>query len=75
MARFLIILGLSFLMIGLMMSLGMKIPGLRQLGRLPGDIFIKKDEMGFYFPIVSCIIVSIIVNLVFKIIRHFSGRP
>lgn len=44
------------------------------LGRLPGDIRVEgKDGGRFYFPIVTCIVVSIILNLVIVLIRRFFG--
>jgi hypothetical protein len=41
------------------------------LGRLPGDIVIETQGGGFYFPIVTCIIVSVLVSLVFWIAGKF----
>ncbi|MGZ4160787.1 MAG: DUF2905 domain-containing protein [Neobacillus sp.] len=41
------------------------------LGKLPGDIFIKKGNATFYFPIVTCIIVSIILSVIFHLIGRF----
>jgi uncharacterized membrane protein len=41
------------------------------LGRLPGDIVIETQGGGFYFPIVTCIIVSVVVSLVFWIAGKF----
>lgn len=44
------------------------------LGRLPGDVRIEgKDGGGFYFPIVTCIVVSVILNLIIVLIRRFFG--
>lgn len=44
------------------------------LGRLPGDIRVEgKEEGGFYFPIVTCIVVSLVLNLVIFLIRRFFG--
>jgi hypothetical protein len=44
------------------------------LGRLPGDIRVEgKNGGGFYFPIVTCIVVSLILNLVIVLIRRFFG--
>ena len=55
----LIIIGILFVLVGLLY------PFLRDigLGRLPGDIVIKKENSSFYFPIVTCIIVSVIVSI------------
>ena len=57
--KLLIIIGLLFIVIGLLY------PFFRDIGfgRLPGDIVIKKENSSFYFPIVSCIVVSVIVSL------------
>ena len=41
------------------------------LGRLPGDIAIQGESGGFYFPIVTCIIVSVVVSLLFWIAGKF----
>tara|TARA_B100000242_G_C42698580_1_gene326863 strand:+ start:52 stop:255 length:204 start_codon:yes stop_codon:yes gene_type:complete len=56
----LIIIGVLFILLGLLY------PFLKDigLGRLPGDIVIKKENTSFYFPIVSCIVVSVVVSLV-----------
>ena len=56
----LIIIGILFIFVGLLY------PFLRDigLGRLPGDIVVKKENSSFYFPIVTCIIVSVIVSLI-----------
>ena len=39
------------------------------LGRLPGDIVIKKDNFNLYFPITSAIIVSIIISIILRLLR------
>jgi uncharacterized membrane protein (DUF485 family) len=41
------------------------------LGRLPGDIRIERGNSAFYFPIVTCIIVSIVLSLIFSIFSMF----
>ena len=58
--KILIIIGVLFILVGLLY------PFLREigLGRLPGDIIIKKENSSFYFPIITCIIVSIIISLI-----------
>ena len=57
--KILIIIGVLFILVGLLY------PFLRDigLGRLPGDIVIKKENSSFYFPIVSCIVVSVVISL------------
>ena len=56
----LIIIGLLFIVIGLLY------PFFRDIGfgKLPGDIVIKKENSSFYFPIVTCIVVSVVVSLI-----------
>ncbi len=39
------------------------------LGRLPGDIVIKRENSTFYFPIVTCLLISLILSLLMKIFR------
>lgn len=47
---------------------------LHWLGRLPGDIRMEgKNGGGFYFPIVTCIVVSVVLNLIIVLIRRFFG--
>jgi len=62
----LIILGIVLVVLGLFLNFSGKIPF---LGKLPGDIYIKKDNFSFYFPITTCIIISIILSLIFGIFR------
>ena len=61
----LIIIGVLFVLIGLLY------PFLKDLGfgRLPGDIVIKKENSSFYFPIVTCIVVSVIISLILMFFR------
>lgn len=42
----------------------------RWLGRLPGDIRIEREHSAFYFPIVTCIILSIVLSLIMSILRR-----
>jgi uncharacterized protein HemY len=61
MQRFLIGLGLVVLIIGIAWPLLSRIG----LGRLPGDIVLERGGTSFYFPIVTCIIVSIVLSAIF----------
>ena len=58
--KLLIIIGLLFIVIGLLYPFFRDIG----LGRLPGDIVIKKENSSFYFPIVTCIVISIVISLI-----------
>ncbi len=66
-ARFLILLGVILVGLGLALLLLPKIPG---LGRLPGDIIIKRENFSFYFPLGTCILLSLILSLVFWLVRR-----
>lgn len=63
--KYLIVIGLIIVFIGLFFPFISKIP----LFRLPGDIVIEKPNFKFYFPIVSMIIISVILSIVFWIIK------
>lgn len=63
----LITLGLSLALIGLLVSLG----GLGWFGRLPGDIRIERDTMRVYIPFASMIVISVVLNLIFYLVRRF----
>ena len=66
MQRLLIILGLALLVAGLAWPWLSKLG----LGRLPGDIRIESESGGFYFPIVTCLIISIVLSILFWIFRR-----
>lgn len=66
MGKVLITVGALIMLLGLMMTFGNKIPW---IGRLPGDIIIKKDQVSFYFPLTSCIIISVILTLLLYLLR------
>lgn len=65
--RPLIIMGLLLVAAGLLISLAPKFP--TWLGRLPGDISIKRDNFSFHFPIVTCLIISAILSLITWLLR------
>jgi len=64
MARFLIAAGLLIALAGLLIQMGLPI------GRLPGDIRIQRGNSTFYFPIVTCIVVSIVLTLIAAFFRR-----
>lgn len=65
--RLLIILGVILVVAGLVISLAPRIPW---LGRLPGDIFIKKENFSFYFPLGTCILISLILSFILWLFRR-----
>ncbi|MGK7344759.1 MAG: DUF2905 domain-containing protein [Candidatus Nitrospinota bacterium M3_3B_026] len=64
MSRTLVIIGLSLVAIGLLWPLLQK----SGLGRLPGDIVIKRNNFTFYFPIATMIVVSVAISIVLSVI-------
>lgn len=65
--RTLIFFGLLLLVLGLVLSLAGKLPW---IGHLPGDITIQRGRFTFYFPITTCILISVIVSLVLYFFRR-----
>ena len=64
MGRLLIALGLVLLVAGVAVECGVP------LGRLPGDIIIRRSSGTFYFPIVTCIVVSVILSIIAALLRR-----
>jgi hypothetical protein len=60
--KYLIVFGIALVVIGGIFILSGKVSW---LGRLPGDILIKRENFTFYFPITTCILASIILSLIF----------
>jgi len=66
MARWLVIFGILCIVVGLAWPWIEKLG----LGRLPGDVDIERDGFHFYFPIVTCLIVSAVVSLLLWLLRR-----
>ncbi|HXG51639.1 MAG TPA: DUF2905 domain-containing protein [candidate division Zixibacteria bacterium] len=65
--KFLITIGVLLVVIGAILSLGVKIPW---LGHLPGDIYIERERFSFYFPITTCILISVVLTVVLYFLRR-----
>ena len=65
MQKILIIVGITILVVGLLYPYLKKIG----LGQLPGDIIYKSDNSTFFFPIVTCIIISVVLTIVFNLFK------
>ena len=63
----LIVIGILLVVLGLLFSVGSKIPW---LGRLPGDIYIQRGNFTFYFPLATSIVISLIITLVLYLFRR-----
>ena len=64
--KMLIVLGIIIILAGVLLLLANKIPF---IGRLPGDILVKRDNFTFYFPLTTSIIISAVLSLIFWIFR------
>ena len=66
--KFIVIIGVVTTLVGFVMWSGL---APKWLGRLPGDIRIEREHSAFYFPVVTCIILSIILSLLFSLFSIF----
>jgi len=64
MGKLLVIIGLAITAIGLLMTIGVPI------GRLPGDIVVRRGSFSFYFPIVTCVVLSLLATLILSFLRR-----
>lgn len=62
--RYLIVFGAVIVVAGIALVMAGKFPGLR-IGRLPGDIYVERGNWRFYFPLVTSILLSLILTVVF----------
>ena len=67
MGKILVIIGLVLVVVGVLIIFKFPIP----FGKMPGDIVIKGEHVQFYFPLVSCLILSLILSLLFYL---FLGK-
>ena len=65
--KFVVVIGVIITLVGLVMWSGY---APKWLGRLPGDIRIERGHSAFYFPIVTCIILSIVLSVLLSIFRR-----
>lgn len=68
-AWMMIIVGALIAAVGLVWLLAPSIPW---LGRLPGDIVIERKNFRFYFPVVTCILLSLLLSGIIWLVRHFG---
>jgi hypothetical protein len=67
----LIIAGIVIAVLGVLLAFGARIPF---LGKLPGDIVIRKDGISFYFPLVTLLLLSLLLTLIINLVGRFMGR-
>jgi len=69
--KYLILLGVIFIIAGLLFTF---FPKINFIGKLPGDIHFRKGNFAFYFPLVTSILLSILVAIIVWVINYFSRK-
>jgi len=69
--KILLIVGGIIVVLGLILVFSQHVPF---IGKLPGDILIKKNGFSFYFPIVTMLILSILITIIVNVILHFLNK-
>lgn len=69
--KILIIVGVIVVVLGVVLAFGGRIPF---LGKLPGDIIIRREGFSLYFPMVSFLILSAVLTLIINLIFRFLGK-
>ncbi|MCX7766487.1 MAG: DUF2905 domain-containing protein [Candidatus Sumerlaeia bacterium] len=64
-ARLLIVVGIFLIILGIALLIA---PKIKFLGNLPGDIKIKKDNFTFYFPLATCILLSLLLTIILNLL-------
>jgi hypothetical protein len=67
--RVILVVGGLLVLLGSLLHFGGKLP--LRLGRLPGDIVHRGEHTTFYFPIVTCLVLSLVLSLLFWLFSHF----
>ena len=65
--KMLVVLGLVIAAVGLVLWTGL---GKNWLGRLPGDIHYTRDNVSFHFPIVTCLLISVVLSVLMWLFRR-----
>ena len=66
--RILIVLGISLVVLGLLLTIGEKLP--LRLGRLSGYIYVRGKHTSLYFPVVTCLLLSVVLSLAMWLFRR-----
>lgn len=76
--KVLIGLGLGIVVLGIVVILADRLPGVGQLfswlGKLPGDVSIKRENYSFYFPITTSVLLSVVLSLLFFLVGWLFRR-
>jgi hypothetical protein len=68
--KLLVLFGLLFVAAGLILWGGGHIPLFNRLGRLPGDIYIRREHFSFYFPLTTSIAISLFLSALLMLLRR-----
>jgi hypothetical protein len=68
MGKLLVVIGVLTAVVGVLMWSGV---GRGWLGRLPGDINVSRDNFSFHFPLVTCLLLSIVLTVIMWLLRKF----
>lgn len=69
--KILLIVGGIIVILGLILVFSQHVPF---LGKLPGDVFIKREGFSFYFPIVTMLVLSIVITIIVNVILYFMNK-
>ncbi len=72
--RLVIAVGLGLVVLGALLTVAGRLPLLRELGHLPGDIRIERENFSCFFPLVSMLLVSLLLSLVLNVILRLLNR-
>ena len=67
--KFIVIIGLLIVAVGLLVHFSDRIP---LIGRLPGDFSIRRENFSFYFPLGTSVLLSVLISLIIYLIRRFG---
>jgi hypothetical protein len=68
--KMLILFGIVLVGLGVVLSLAGRLPGLPWIGRLPGDIVVRREHFVFAFPLTTCLVVSVVLSVLFYLLRR-----
>lgn len=72
--RYIILIGLLMIVMGALLPYLERLPFLSWMGRLPGDIRIEGERTRFYFPITTCLVVSLALSVLLRLMRILMPR-
>ncbi|MGD0426653.1 MAG: DUF2905 domain-containing protein [Candidatus Acidiferrales bacterium] len=67
--KLLLVVGIVLVCVGSLLAFGGKLPF--RLGRLPGDVAYQGRNGSFYFPVVTCVLLSVVLSLLLWVVNHF----